>query len=584
MLNIKRVKLLSMLMVLSFLFVVHAYNQQTLIPVKAVEGIDYVPNEVLVKFKDDFSTAQQLDFLVNFFNISIDDIKIHYDCLEVKLPEDWTVKQAIEELNNLNNIEYAEPNYIARALFYPNDPYFSYQWHMQQIHMPQAWDIATGTGAVVAVIDTGVAYENYGQYQRAPDLAGTNFVQGYDFVNNDAHPNDDEGHGTHVTGTIAQTTNNNLGVTGVAFNCSIMPIKVLDQNGSGSYADVADGIYYAADHGADVINMSLGGPYNSNTLHNAVIYAYNQGVTIVAAAGNSGSSPVDYPARYPEVIAVSAVRYDKQLAPYSSYGQEVELCAPGGDLNVDQNHDGYGDGVLQQTFSGSPTNFGYYFYQGTSMATPHVSGVAALLVSLGVRGPDNIRQILRDTAEDLGAPGRDQYYGYGLVDAYAAVMRASQATPTQVPPTDTPTPTPVPPTNTPTPTQVPPTPVPPTYTPTSIPTEVPPTITPQPTEVPTYTPTPTSIPQEIVNIIKCEGKYKKHRGRIKLKATSTLYGSILIYYLYDDHYNFIKSGRMRYDAKKDVYKATIKRLSRGSYIVEVWGSGGGYDICYPVVR
>ncbi|HDN66058.1 MAG TPA: hypothetical protein ENF23_07220 [Methanosarcinales archaeon] len=225
-----------------------------------------------------------------------------------------------------------------------------------------------------------MAYEDYEEfrdywitYAQAPDLAGTDFVSGYDFVNDDAHPNDDEGHGTHVTGTIAQTTNNEYGVAGVAFDCSIMPVKVLDKYGSGTYADITDGIYFATNNGAQVISISLGGTSTSPTLENALAYANGKGVTIVCSADNTGpNGDPGYPAAYDAYcIAVGATRYDETVSYYSTNGEYVDIAAPGGDIYVDQNGDGYGDGVLQQTHDGSDhTTFRYYFYQGTSMAAP----------------------------------------------------------------------------------------------------------------------------------------------------------------------------------------------------------------------
>jgi serine protease len=206
-----------------------------------------------------------------------------------------------------------------------------------------------------------------------------------------------------------------------------MPIKVLDSSGSGYVSDIADGIYYAADNGCQVINMSLGGNIGSTTLQNAVQYAYNKGVTIVCAAGNAGTSTPQYPAAYSECISVSAVRYDDTITDYSSYGSTIDICAPGGDVSVDQNGDGYGDGVLQQTHAdGNPTDFGYYFYEGTSMASPHVAGVAAMVIAAGggSMSPDDVRAVLEGTATDLGASGWDQYYGHGKVNAYDAVLEA----------------------------------------------------------------------------------------------------------------------------------------------------------------
>jgi hypothetical protein len=204
-----------------------------------------------------------------------------------------------------------------------------------------------------------------------------------------------------------------------------MPVKVLDRRGSGTYANVALGIRYAADNGAKVINLSLGGTADSTTLKDAVAYAYNKGVTVIAACGNDNKATCLYPAAYDAyVIAVGATQYDETKAPYTNYGPSLDLVAPGGNNNLDQNNDGYADGVLQQTFQNSifVCNFAYYFFQGTSMAAPHVSGVAALLIARGnATTPDQIRTALQETAEDKGTTGRDDTYGYGLVDAYKAL-------------------------------------------------------------------------------------------------------------------------------------------------------------------
>jgi serine protease len=327
-------------------------------------------------------------------------------------------------------VEYAELNYRVQLFLEPNDPYFGYQWNLYNpvhggIQMEAAWDIETGDpNVIIAVLDSGVAYEDYGIYRQAPDLAETHFVPGYDFVNDDSHSNDDNGHGTHVTGTLAQSTNNGLGVTGVAFGCSIMPVKVMDAAGEGDYFTISQGIYFAAQHGAKVINLSLGSPTTAITLQNAVAYAYQSGVTIVCAAGNDyqNGNPPDYPAAYDQYcIAVGAVRYDNQRARYSSTGSYLDVVAPGGDTLVDQNRDGYPDGIVQQTFAVSPTDFAYYFFQGTSMAAPHVSGLAALLISHGVTGPDNVREAIQQTAVDLGPAGWDAQYGWGLIDAATAL-------------------------------------------------------------------------------------------------------------------------------------------------------------------
>ena len=400
--------------------------------VRTIKGPKWVPGEIIVKFKQGVS-QDAIRRINRRHGASTLSISKTGQFLRIRIRRNTTAKEMVAVYTREPDVEYAEPNFILRAFTVPNDPLYSYQWHMDNldyggINMESAWDHETGSpDVIVAVVDTGVAYADNGRFKRAPDLANTSFVSGYDFVNNDAEPNDDESHGTHVTGTIAQSTNNNLGVAGVAFNVSIMPIKVLDRNGSGTDADIADGIYFAANNGADIINLSLGGEDSSTTLENAVAYAYNNGVTIVCAAGNEfqQGNPTSYPAAYNAYcIAVGATRYDEARAPYSNTGSYIDLTAPGGDLDVDQNDDGYNDGVLQQTFSPitkRPNDFGYWFFDGTSMASPHVAGVAALVIANGVTGPDNVRAALQATAEDKGPIGWDEQYGWGIVDACAAL-------------------------------------------------------------------------------------------------------------------------------------------------------------------
>jgi len=393
----------------------------------------FVQDEILVKFKPAVSDDEIMK--INRGLGIAEAHRTYNGVIKLKVPEK-KLGEMIEAYKKLTAVEYAEPNYIAHTFAFPddppNDPFFSLQWNMHDytkggIQADTAWGFQTGEpSVVVAVVDTGVAYENNGRYAQAPDLANTVFVQGYDFVENDSHPNDDNSHGTHVAGTISQSTNNNIGVAGVAFNTAIMPVKVLNKNGSGTYTAIADGIKWAADKGAQVINLSLGGSSGSITLENALKYAHDEkGVTIIAAAGNDGKDTVSYPAAYDAyVIAVGATRYDKTRAYYSNYGPSLDLVAPGGDVNVDQNGDGYGDGILQNTFNPTTKNtkdFGYWFFQGTSMAAPHVSGVAALLIANGVTGPDNVRNVLQSTAKDQG--DNDQY-GYGLVDAYGALKNS----------------------------------------------------------------------------------------------------------------------------------------------------------------
>jgi serine protease len=397
-----------------------------------------LPPRLLVKFKKGTSETEKRKIILKSKGLKgiHKFLKDRVFILEMDSTE--SMKENLKMLKSNPDIIYVEPDYQIKAFYTPNDPYFSYQWHFHQIQLENAWEIENGgnSNIKVAVIDTGIAYEDYDSFTQAPDLAGTTFSQGYDFVNDDTHPNDDNGHGTHVAGTIAQTTNNGLGVAGVAYKTSLMPVKVLDIDGYGYTSWVAEGIYYAVDNGAKVINLSLGSTEYSQTLYEAVEYAFQKGVIIVASAGNDSTSTLSYPAAFPEVISVGAVRYDKTLAYYSNYGEGLDIVAPGGDINVDQNSDGYADGVLQQTFHppGATSNFAYYFFQGTSMAAPHVSGVAALLLAHGENASE-VRNIINSTADDLGETGYDEVYGYGLLNASKALDRISPSAPLMLNPT-----------------------------------------------------------------------------------------------------------------------------------------------------
>jgi serine protease len=419
----------------------------------------YVPGQLILEFTSVTKPELQSQVLDGFNLRLIEQLDIAPFALVEFEPgsgpnpsQGRTPLTVAQELLQHSAVASAEPNYYRYAHFEPNDAYFAYQWHLHKIQMQQAWDQSTGAGVTVAVVDSGVAYETYGGYQQAPDLAGTTFVPGYDFINNDDHPNDDNSHGTHVAGTIAQTTNNNLGVAGIAFGARIMPVKVLDASGAGSAWQAAQGVQWAVDHGADVINLSLGSSSSSSVEQSAVRYAYDHGVTMVASAGNDGTSSVGYPAAYDVVIAVGAVRYDETLASYSDHGPALDIVAPGGDTQIDQNGDGYGDGILQQTFNPvthDPADFHYYFFHGTSMAAPHVAGATALLIANGIATtPDEVRSALESTAKDLGQPGRDNIYGHGLIQVAGALAwdggSPGQPTPPPTRPTPTFTPAPLP--------------------------------------------------------------------------------------------------------------------------------------------
>lgn len=309
----------------------------------------------------------------------------------------------------------------------PDDPLYPFQWNFRQVNAEGAWARARGAGVVVAVIDTGVAYEDATDLgvRAVRDLEGTRFVQGHDFVDRTPRGLDFHGHGTHVAGTIAQTTGNGYGVAGLAPEATIMPLRVLDAQGRGATGDIADAIRFAADNGAHIINMSLGGPLPSRVMADAVAYARRKGVVVIAAAGNNGWSMPSYPAAYRGVIAVAATQYDRTTTFYSNYGKYIDIAAPGGNTRVDQVGDGQPDGIMQETIArGNPADHEFALYMGTSMAAPHVAAVAALIRSTGVTHPDRIESLLLRTAsQDVPVFERERY-GAGIVDAEAATRAA----------------------------------------------------------------------------------------------------------------------------------------------------------------
>ncbi len=394
--------------------------------------IEFVPGEVLVKFAGN-TGADQMQQILARENARVEKVYqrcgVHLITFNNGLSEEVTAARLMSN----QAVEYAERNLICRPSWRPNDPLFNNQWNFQQIEMEAAWDINRGgiPSVIVAVIDSGVAYENFNQFGRAPDLAGVNFVHPFDFVDNNTHANDQDGHGTHVCGTIAQSTNNGYGSTGIAFNCSIMPLRVVGSEGTATHGDIAEALRWAADHGARIANMSLGGTGGTSTVSNALRDTFNQGMLSFASNGNDADDPdwntgIDFPANDTNCVAVNATRLDRTRSYYSQYGSGAELSAPGGDTRVDQDGDGHTDGVVQESYGNSFNTFRFYWWQGTSMASPHAAGVGALIASMGVTEPTVIRNLLRETAVDAGPAGYDEEYGYGIVNARAAMLRLAE--------------------------------------------------------------------------------------------------------------------------------------------------------------
>ncbi|RKG86654.1 S8 family serine peptidase [Corallococcus terminator] len=378
---------------------------------------DVVSGAIVVDFKDG-TTKAEFDAWEQAWGVDLEFNSLEGPRTGVTLAVGvGDVEDVLQRIRQNPAVESAEPLMHVRSSFTPNDPQYESQWNLRMIDMPKAWDGNRGKGVVVAVIDTGIAYEDHEDFKQVPDLKGVSFVKGYDFVNDDEHANDDHGHGTHVAGTIAQATNNGEGVAGVAFDATLMPLKVLNHFGSGTSADIADAIRFAADHDAKVINMSLGGGLYSQVMASAVEYARKKGVTVVAAAGNTGRGRVEFPAAYPGAVAVSAVGPSGSLAPYSSYGKELDIAAPGGDKSR-----GDSGGILQNTIDPrDPSRSVYAWYQGTSMAAPHVAAVAAMLYGAGAKNPDEVEQALYAGAKATGDQAWSEQYGHGVLNANASL-------------------------------------------------------------------------------------------------------------------------------------------------------------------
>ena len=430
---------------------------------------DAVPGEVIVGFEDDAGRSRIRDEA----GVRPEE-GLGPDAQEVKVVDGESVAETIAELRDEPGVAYAVPNYTTQvAAMIPDDPGYrtgapgdwrKLQWNFDGpagVRAPAAWSRARnrgapgGSGATVAVLDSGAAYLNKGRYKRSPDLSGKRWVEGRDYVDgdrkaydenddSDREPNYGMGHGTHVTSTIREATNNGRAVTGLAYRAKVMPVRVLDVNGYGDTSSLVRGIRFAAKRRVDVINVSLQvssvSGSGSEPIADAVRYAHRRGAVIVAAAGNhsgSQSGAVSAPASLKHVIAVSATTDNGCAAEYSNSGNAVDIAAPGGgddavnplDLNCTPAQ--AGRSIFQLTWDCNVdrrkrcNSFGLSRKSGTSMAAPHVAAAAAMLIASGRLGndpsPEAVEQRLEQTARDLGPGGHDDRYGAGLLDAAGAL-------------------------------------------------------------------------------------------------------------------------------------------------------------------
>lgn len=385
----------------------------------------YTEDEIIVKYKpisveENNQKSTDNSGLITINSLDTREGKIvHY-----RVPEGEDIDEFINKYKEFDNVAWVEPNYIFYTTAVPSDSYYKYQWGHINANLEAAWDIEKGSKDItVAVIDTGVITNHSDLAENL--LPGVNFIGGkktypiedYDITDYDPTDKtkliDGGSHGTHVAGIIGAVTNNNNGTAGVNWQVSILPIKALSRKGGTSW-DIAEGIYYAIDKNVDIINLSLGSNHQSSLQHEAVKAAVDKGIIVIAAAGNENSS-VYYPAAFPETIAVGAVNQNNRKASYSNYGPEVDLVAPGGD---------YGNPIYSTWgyYEEGKTVASYTGMIGTSMATPYVSGIAALLKAHGISDPNEIKERLISTAKDLGEEGKDNTFGYGLVDAHSALL------------------------------------------------------------------------------------------------------------------------------------------------------------------
>ena len=380
------------------------YGIQTLN--NASEKSHYVTQEVVVKFIHEPSKAH-LQTICKQINATYPKKLDHTYLFQSAT---YSTEQMIEFFNSYGVI-YAEPHYIyvtnrrEEQRIEPNDEYYEqYQWNLPMIGTSSGWKLSRGhKKVIIAVVDTGVAMTH-------PDLQGR-LIEGYNSLDPESLPEDDVGHGTHVMGIISALTDNRLGIAGMTWFNQVMPIKVLDGSGMGSTYSVAEGIIWATDHGAQVINMSLGNYADAQFLHDAIRYAFNNDVILIAATGNDNTNQPGYPAAYPEVFAVSATNQDGKRAIFANYGEYVDVVAPG-------------EHIASTYLDGQ-----YASLSGTSMASPHVAALAALIRSAHPNLTNiEIYDIMRQSAVDLGAKGKDRYYGYGQIHIHRALQVAANPT------------------------------------------------------------------------------------------------------------------------------------------------------------
>jgi subtilisin family serine protease len=396
------------------------------------DGPPYRPDEVLVKFKPTLSEQTIDATIASYQGKKIKRIP-RINVYKIKIQEGTTLEETLFALRRNPDVEYAEPNYIAYITETPNDPLFDLQYALYNpdsgppgspqaeeradIKATSTWEETKGDEEIIiAILDTGVDTLH-------PDLDEKIHSSGYDFVNGDSDATDDEGHGTHVAGIAAAETDNGEGIAGVAWNCKILPVKIMDNLGFGSYADMIDGIIWAADNGADVINLSLGGNFPSTSLENALRYAHDQNVVIVAAAGNDGGA-VLYPAAYDDYcLAVAATNSDDERVDFSNsgglmesnVGPEVDVAAPGYEIVS-----------TVPTWYFPPSSIPYGSGSGTSQASPHVAGVAALIKSIKPNlTADQIMKVICYSTDDVNFVtnlGVDNFLGWGRLNSKKAIV------------------------------------------------------------------------------------------------------------------------------------------------------------------